>query len=50
MRHLRRYDIPRDLPLVVQAGRFDKWKDPQGSELALGRSLAATARKPAIIA
>ena len=28
--HLARYDIPRDLPLVVQAGRFDKWKDPQG--------------------
>jgi trehalose synthase len=28
--HLRRYNIPRDLPLVVQAGRFDKWKDPQG--------------------
>ena len=29
-RHLERYRIPRDLPLVVQAGRFDKWKDPQG--------------------
>ena len=29
-RHLQRYGIPRDLPLVVQAGRFDKWKDPQG--------------------
>jgi trehalose synthase len=29
-RHLERYGIPRDLPLVVQAGRFDKWKDPQG--------------------
>src|SRR5262245_369765 len=28
--HLDRYHIPRDLPLVVQAGRFDKWKDPQG--------------------
>jgi trehalose synthase len=28
--HLERYRIPRDLPLVVQAGRFDKWKDPQG--------------------
>ena len=28
--HLERYGIPRDLPLVVQAGRFDKWKDPQG--------------------
>jgi len=27
---LERYHIPRDLPLVVQAGRFDKWKDPQG--------------------
>ena len=28
--HLERYGIPWDLPLVVQAGRFDKWKDPQG--------------------
>jgi trehalose synthase len=27
---LDRYDIPRDLPLVVQVSRFDKWKDPQG--------------------
>ncbi len=25
-----RYDIPTDLPLVVQVSRFDKWKDPQG--------------------
>jgi trehalose synthase len=25
-----RYDIPTDLPLVVQISRFDKWKDPQG--------------------
>jgi trehalose synthase len=28
--HLARYGIPQDLPLVVQAGRFDKWKDPKG--------------------
>jgi trehalose synthase len=27
---LRDYDIPTDLPLVVQISRFDKWKDPQG--------------------
>ncbi len=27
---LRQYHIPVDLPLVIQAGRFDKWKDPQG--------------------
>ncbi len=27
---LERYDIPTDLPLVVQVSRFDKWKDPQG--------------------
>lgn len=26
----RHYDIPTDLPLVVQVSRFDKWKDPQG--------------------
>ncbi len=24
------YDIPTDLPLVVQISRFDKWKDPKG--------------------
>jgi trehalose synthase len=24
------YNIPTDLPLVVQISRFDKWKDPQG--------------------
>src|SRR5262249_38655290 len=27
---LRHYDIPTDLPLVVQVSRFDKWKDPRG--------------------
>jgi trehalose synthase len=27
---ISRYDIPTDLPLVVQISRFDKWKDPQG--------------------
>jgi trehalose synthase len=27
---LGRYDIPTDLPLVVQVSRFDRWKDPQG--------------------
>ena len=27
---LLHYDIPTDLPLVVQVSRFDKWKDPQG--------------------
>jgi trehalose synthase len=27
---LARYDIPTDLPLVVQISRFDRWKDPQG--------------------
>jgi trehalose synthase len=27
---ITRYDIPTDLPLVVQISRFDKWKDPQG--------------------
>jgi len=24
------YNIPTDLPLVVQISRFDRWKDPQG--------------------
>jgi trehalose synthase len=28
--HLERYGVPTDLPLVAQAGRFDKWKDPRG--------------------
>lgn len=27
---IARYDIPTDLPLIVQVSRFDKWKDPQG--------------------
>ncbi len=27
---LRHYQIPTDLPLVVQVSRFDEWKDPQG--------------------
>lgn len=27
---LAHYDIPDDLPIVVQVSRFDKWKDPQG--------------------
>jgi len=27
---LARYEIPTDLPLVVQISRFDPWKDPQG--------------------
>jgi len=27
---LTHYQIPTDLPLVVQISRFDKWKDPQG--------------------
>ncbi len=27
---LSHYEIPTDLPLVVQVSRFDKWKDPQG--------------------
>ena len=27
---LSRYNIPIDLPLVVQVSRFDKWKDPEG--------------------
>lgn len=27
---LARYNIPTDLPLVVQVSRFDPWKDPQG--------------------
>jgi hypothetical protein len=26
---LDRYAVPQDLPLVVQADRFDRWKDPQ---------------------
>ncbi len=27
---LRHYEIPDDLPLVVQISRFDRWKDPLG--------------------
>jgi trehalose synthase len=27
---MEHYNIPTDLPLVVQVSRFDRWKDPQG--------------------
>jgi trehalose synthase len=27
---LEHYEIPTDLPLVVQISRFDRWKDPEG--------------------
>ena len=27
---LNRYEIPTDLPLVLQIPRFDGWKDPEG--------------------
>jgi trehalose synthase len=27
---LDHYEIPTDLPLVVQISRFDRWKDPEG--------------------
>ena len=27
---LSKYNIPTDLPLVVQISRFDRWKDPEG--------------------
>jgi trehalose synthase len=27
---LAHYDIPTDLPLIVQVSRFDRWKDPEG--------------------
>ena len=36
--HISRYGIPTDLPLVVQLGRFDKWKDPQGVVRAFRRT------------
>jgi trehalose synthase len=45
-RHLERYGIPRDLPLVVQAGRFDKWKDPQG---VIDAFCVASKRNPATL-
>ncbi|MFQ5787779.1 MAG: glycosyltransferase, partial [Thermodesulfobacteriota bacterium] len=28
---LDHYNIPTDLPLVVQVSRFDRWKDPEGA-------------------
>lgn len=30
MERLKHYDIPTDLPLLVQISRFDRWKDPEG--------------------
>jgi trehalose synthase len=35
---LRHYDIPTDLPLVVQISRFDHWKDPKGVIKAFRRA------------
>ena len=32
---LEYYNIPTDLPLVVQVSRFDRWKDPEGVIAAL---------------
>jgi trehalose synthase len=29
-RRLRHYDVPTDLPIVLQVSRFDPWKDPFG--------------------
>jgi trehalose synthase len=29
-KRLKHYNIPVDLPLVVQISRFDQWKDPEG--------------------
>ena len=29
-RHLARYGIPTDLPIITQISRFDPWKDPMG--------------------
>jgi trehalose synthase len=29
-RRLRHYDVPTDLPIVLQVSRFDRWKDPAG--------------------
>ncbi len=43
---LKRYNIPRDLPLVVQVGRFDKWKDPEG---VIDAFCAAARRAPATL-
>ncbi len=29
-KRLEHYNIPTDLPLIVQISRFDRWKDPEG--------------------
>jgi trehalose synthase len=44
LNELRRYQIPLNLPLVVQVGRFDKWKDPQG---VIDAFCAAASQAPA---
>jgi trehalose synthase len=35
---LDHYNIPTDLPLIVQVSRFDRWKDPQGVVEAFKRA------------
>jgi len=29
-KHLKKYEVPTDKPLITQISRFDKWKDPLG--------------------
>jgi trehalose synthase len=29
-KYLKKFNIPRDKPLITQISRFDKWKDPEG--------------------
>src|SRR5262249_49034740 len=45
-RPLERYGVGWDLPLIVQAGRFEKWKDPEGIIAAFR---LACARVPATL-
>src|SRR5262245_10624292 len=40
---LAKHAIPSERPLVVQAGRFDKWKDPAGVIEAFGMACADVA-------
>ncbi len=42
---LAHYDIPTDLPTVVQVSRFDPWKDPQGVIAGSGRRARRSRRR-----
>jgi trehalose synthase len=46
---LSHYNIPTDLPLVVQISRFDRWKDPEGVIQAFRQARSMGARATLVL-